>query len=252
MRFASLGSGSRGNATLLSQRATHLLVDCGFSVRETQRRLARIGLSADVLSGIVVTHEHHDHIHGVVSLARKFQIPVYMTRGTCSKLNALDNPYWHPIEPDHDFSVADIHCHPFTIPHDAAEPVQFVFSDGATRLGLLTDTGMITAHIVANLYRLDALLVECNHDLAMLARSDYSASLRARVGGDYGHLNNTQAAQLLSRIDYSGLQHIVAMHLSQQNNTPALAQAALAAVLGCSADEIPVADQADGFDWRTV
>jgi phosphoribosyl 1,2-cyclic phosphodiesterase len=252
VRFASLGSGSRGNATLIAHGTTYLLVDCGFSVRETEKRLARLNVSATQLTAIVVTHEHQDHSQGVAALARKFRLPVYMTAGAQQGYAWGELPEQQTIEPECDFSIDAIQCHPFTVPHDAAEPVQFVFSDGAHRIGLLTDTGKITAHIVESLSQLDALLLECNHDLALLQQSDYPATLKARVGGDYGHLNNTQAAQLLERIDCSELQHVIAMHLSQHNNTPRLAQQALAAVMNCAAADIPTADQLTGLDWRSV
>ncbi len=252
MRFASLGSGSRGNATLIAHGATQLLVDCGFSARETEKRLARLQLAATDITAIIVTHEHQDHSQGVAAMARKYGLPVYMTAGAQRGYAWGELPDLQYIEPECGFSIDDIQCHPFTVPHDAAEPVQFVFSDGQDRIGLLTDTGNITAHIIANFVQLDALLLECNHDLTMLQQSDYPASLKARVGGDYGHLNNTQAARLLEGIDCSGLQHVVAMHLSQQNNTPRLAQQALSVVLNCDLTDIPVADQATGLPWHSL
>lgn len=252
MRFASLGSGSRGNATLIAHGTTQLLVDCGFSARETEKRLARLQLSATDITAIIVTHEHQDHSQGVAALARKFRLPVYMTAGARNGYAWGELPSVNYIEPECSFSIDEIECHPFTVPHDAAEPVQFVFGDGDSRVGLLTDTGNITAHIIANLAQVDALLLECNHDLAMLQQSDYPASLKARVGGDYGHLNNAQAARLLEKIDCSGLQHVIAMHLSEQNNTPQLAQQALAAVLNCAVTDIPIADQAIGLPWHSL
>lgn len=252
MRFASLGSGSRGNATLISHQDTNLLVDCGFSVRETERRLAIFGMSPAQIAAILVTHEHQDHAQGVGALARKYRLPVYLTNGTHQASNLGELPDCQLIEPECEFAIGAVECDPFTVPHDAAEPVQFVFSDGARRLGLLTDTGRITAHIVEKLRQLDVLLLECNHDVTMLANSGYPPSLKQRVGGEYGHLNNDQATALLGRIDCTRMQHVVAMHLSQQNNTPQLARQALAKELDCAPDDIAVADQQTGLDWRTI
>lgn len=252
MRFASLGSGSRGNATLISHRNTCILVDSGFSVRELERRLQKFTMTPSDLTAIVVTHEHQDHSQGVAALARKYQLPVYTTSGARTAMQWGDLPTWERIEPETAFAIDDIVCDPFTVPHDAAEPVQFVFSDGQRKLGLLTDTGKVTSHIVEKLYQLDGLMLECNHDAAMLAKSDYPDTLKRRVGGDYGHLNNQQSAQLLAQVDCSRLLHIVAMHLSQQNNSPERARAALVPVLGCDPDEIAVADQATGFDWLDI
>lgn len=252
MRFASLGSGSRGNATVVSHRKTCVLVDCGFSMRETEQRLQRLHVDPQHLTAIVVTHEHQDHRQGVGAMARKYSLPVFMTRGTQAANAWGELETWTAIEPETIFSIGDIELTPFTVPHDAAEPVQFVFSDGDKRLGLLTDTGMITAHIIEQLTGLDALLLECNHDAAMLQDSDYPPTLKQRVGGDYGHLNNAQAADLLCKIKRSDLQHVAAMHLSQQNNQPQLAQRALAQSMGCAFAEILVADQLLGLDWLSI
>jgi phosphoribosyl 1,2-cyclic phosphodiesterase len=210
LRFASLGSGSRGNATLISHQDTNLLIDCGFSVRETERRLAVFGMSPTQLAAILVTHEHQDHVQGVGALARKYQLPVYLSNGTHQAIRWGELPECRLIEPECEFTIGAVWCDPFTVPHDAAEPLQFVFDDGDHRLGLLTDTGRITAHIVEKLQQLDVLLLECNHDVTMLANSGYPPSLKQRVGGEYGHLNNDQATALLGRIDSTMLQHVVA------------------------------------------
>ena len=175
-----------------------------------------------------------------------------MTCGTHAANNWGELADWTAIEPETVFTIDDVELTPFTVPHDAAEPVQFVFSDGAMRLGLLTDTGMITTHIIEQLSGLDALLLECNHDTTLLQDSEYPPSLKQRVGGDYGHLNNSQAADLLRKIKRTDLQHVVAMHLSQQNNKPQLAQQALAQSLDCAIEEIFVADQLLGLDWLTI
>ena len=254
MRFAILGSGSKGNATLIEDAATCLLVDCGFSVRETERRLARLGRSADALTAILVTHEHQDHLGGVGALARKYGIPVWLSagtaRGAARRLGEL--PDLRLINCHSDFSIDDLQIHPFPVPHDAREPCQFVVNNGRHRLAMLTDTGHATAHILRQLDGCEALILECNHDERMLNEGPYPPALRARVAGGLGHLSNAQAAGLLQELDSSGLQHLVAAHLSEQNNRPDLASSALSEVLGCAPRWIALADQGDGLDWREI
>ncbi len=252
MRFASLGSGSRGNATLIEQDKTCVLVDCGFTLKEIERRLARLHHDAARLTAILVTHEHADHVSGVGALTRKYALPVWMTPGTWSLRRFGDLPKLNFFNSHESFAIEDLHLRPFPVPHDAREPCQFVFESGAHRLGLLTDTGCCTPYIEKMLDACDALLIECNHDSGMLAEGSYSPSLKHRVGGSLGHLNNAQAAQLLTRLDSSRLQHLVAMHLSEKNNTPVLAQEALSKALGCEPEWIGIADQYDGLAWRAL
>lgn len=253
IRFALLGSGSEGNALVVQVDSTTVLMDCGFSVSETITRLARLDIQAEQLDGILVTHEHSDHIAGVARLARKFDIPVWMTHGTSRFQHAaFADIAVTEINPHSSFSVGDIQVQPILVPHDAGEPVQYVFGDGACRLGVLTDTGHATPHIESILSGCHALVLECNHDEEMLRNGRYPASLKQRVGGRYGHLNNTQAAALLSHLDTTRLQHIVAAHLSQQNNLPKLAVEALSGVLGCTEEWVAVADQQQGLGWREI
>jgi phosphoribosyl 1,2-cyclic phosphodiesterase len=251
MRFASLGSGSRGNATLVEQGETLLLIDCGFSLRETERRLLRLGRDPAQVSAVLVTHEHGDHISGVALFARRYGVPVWLSAGThaaCSNGIAGSQIFNSHAA----FAIGELEVTPYPVPHDAREPTQFVFGNGEHRLGVLTDAGSLTPHIERQLSACDALLLECNHDRAMLANGVYPPMLKVRVGGDYGHLSNDQAGTLLRRIDCSRLQHIVAAHLSDKNNTPQLAVAALATALDCSHDWIGVAHQDDGLDWREL
>jgi len=254
MRFASLGSGSEGNALAVQVGQTCILMDCGFSLAETVSRLARLGLDAGKLNGIVVTHEHGDHISGVARLARKYSIPVWLTHGTrlmCSKvLGGLSG--MTEIIPNHSFTIGEMRILPYPVPHDAAEPVQYIFTDGVKRLGVLTDTGCITPHIETTLNGCDALVLECNHDSVMLANSDYPFSLKQRIGGRFGHLNNADAGALLAKLDNSRLQHIVAAHLSHKNNTRQLAVEALSRAIGSETSRITVATQQEGLTWCEI
>jgi phosphoribosyl 1,2-cyclic phosphodiesterase len=252
MRFASLGSGSRGNATLVEYQGSMVMIDCGFSCRETERRMARLGCHPAELAGLLVTHEHGDHVRGVAPLARKYGFPVWLTHGTRHVLRDSDMPSMQDIDPAARIDIGGLRIQPFTVPHDAREPCQFTLQAGTRRLGLLTDTGCITPHIVASLGACDALLLECNHDAAMLASGPYSRFLQQRVGGPLGHLSNVQAAGLLAQLDTSRLQHLVAAHLSDKNNQPALARTALAMAMGCEPDWVGIADQEAGMDWRTI
>ena len=255
MRFASLGSGSEGNALLVEASGgtttTRVLLDCGFSAKEVERRLARLDCRAEDLDAIVITHEHTDHIGSALTLARKWSIPLYMSWGTARAVGAdeASNVELNVLWGDESVAIGDVSVLPYTVPHDAREPLQYVFSDGACRLGVLTDVGVSTPHITSVLSGCDALVLESNHDVAMLAASRYPPSLKARIGGTHGHLNNDAAAAILASLDRSRLRHLVAAHLSQQNNLPHLAQAALAGALGASAIDVAVATQAEGFDW---
>lgn len=254
MRFASLGSGSRGNCLIVDAGASKLLLDCGFALRTTVERLARLGIAPEEIAGVLVTHEHSDHIAGVFKFASRYRIPVYLTHGTREAAPAAGSrlPDCHVIDSHAPFAIGALEVRPFPVPHDAREPVQYAFSDGAHCLGVLTDSGSITQHIVAMLGACDALVLECNHDSEMLAASSYPAMLKRRIAGNFGHLANEQAAALLRQISTARLQHIVAAHLSEQNNRPPLAARALASALGCGEAWIGLADQENGFAWREL
>ncbi|HET7306197.1 MAG TPA: MBL fold metallo-hydrolase [Gammaproteobacteria bacterium] len=252
MRFASLGSGSRGNGTLIEADGTCLLVDCGFSIAETEHRLARLKRRPEDIDAILITHEHADHVRGVARFAARFNIPVRATAGTLAACGRYRIGVAEPFNAHEGFAIGGLEITPIAVPHDAREPTQFLFSDGARRLGLLTDSGHITAHITRTLSVCDALILECNHDEAMLVGGPYPPRLKQRVGGLLGHLSNAQAAGLLGGLDVSRLQHLVAAHLSEHNNTPVHARAALAEAVGCAAEWIAVADQEEGLDWREL
>lgn len=252
IRFSSLGSGSEGNGLLVESGKSRLLLDCGFSVAETVRRLERIGVAPDSVDAILVTHEHDDHVGGVTRFSRRFGTPVYLSYGTYAAATRGDFADVVVIDSHTPFTVGDLEVFPYPVPHDAREPTQFVFGDGAVRLGVLTDAGASTPHIEAMLTGLDALVLECNHDSEMLRNSAYPDRLKDRISGRLGHLDNTQAAQILANIDRSGLQHVVAAHLSQKNNKPELAAAALAGTMGCEVGWITVATQDEGFGWCSI
>jgi phosphoribosyl 1,2-cyclic phosphodiesterase len=254
MRFASLGSGSEGNGLVVECGETRVLIDCGFGVRDAAARLGRLGLAPSSLTAILVTHEHSDHVGGVPAFAGRHGIPVWATFGTLAAVSARFEGMTqvYGFDSHERFAIDALEIIPVPVPHDAREPVQYVIGDGARRLGVLTDIGVSTAHVEASLSGCDALVLECNHDLGMLEAGDYPYPLKKRIAGRLGHLDNEAAAEILSRIDTSRLAHIVAAHLSQQNNTPELARAALASALGCPADWIGIAEQANGFDWREL
>lgn len=253
MRFASLGSGSRGNALLVECGKTRVLIDAGFGPREMVRRLGRLGLASGDVDAVLVTHEHSDHIGGAFACARRFGWSLQLTHGTLAASRDHGTDVCTRIIDSHDaFSIGDISVHPFPVPHDAREPVQFVLTDGARRLGVLTDAGHVTPHMVAMLDDCDALVLECNHDVAMLEQGKYPPALKRRIGGLWGHLDNAAAASLLARIGIGKLQHVLAAHLSEENNSPRLARAALSAALGCEQDWIGIATQEDGFPWREL
>lgn len=254
MRFASLGSGSQGNSLVVEAGGTRLLLDCGFGLAASVARLARLGLVPGDISAIVVTHEHDDHIGGVARLARHHHIPVWLTPGTLAGFEALfaGVAQVRMIHNYEAFEVGDLRVRPFPVPHDAREPAQYVFDDGARRLGVLTDAGCSTRHIEETLSGCDALVLECNHDAEMLRRSSYPQKLRERIASRFGHLDNDAAADLLRRLDNGRLKHLVAAHLSQENNHPELARAALAGAMNCAPEWIAIADQDEGLAWRQI
>jgi phosphoribosyl 1,2-cyclic phosphodiesterase len=252
MRFASLGSGSEGNGLVVEAGDTRVLIDCGFAVKDTVARLQRLGIEPESISAILVTHEHADHIGGVAAFAARYGTPVWLTFGTLQtmgeRLARLERIYG--FDSHETFALGALEVRPFPVPHDAREPVQFVVGDGVHRLGVLTDIGVSTPYVEISLSGCDALVLECNHDLGMLDSGDYPWPLKQRIASRYGHLHNEAAAALLAALDTSRLKHIVAAHLSKQNNTPDKARAALAKTLNCTPDWIGIADQDDGFGWR--
>ena len=181
---------------------------------------------------------------------------VYLTYGTLIALEAegkrLDGVKTVLVMGKESLAIGDLEVEPFTVPHDAREPVQFILSDGAARLGVLTDIGVSTPHVERTLSGLDALVLECNYDRDMLWGGAYPKWLKERIAGPYGHLDNLESERLLGALDRSKLKHVIGAHLSQQNNRPELARACLARAMGCSEDWIGLATQDDGFEWRSL
>lgn len=251
MQFSSLGSGSKGNATLVRAGSTLVMIDCGFSLRETLRRMARLGVSPEQLDAILVTHEHSDHCSGVAALSRKYHVPVYLTHGTLGTGRCEGSHEARCFNCDESFEVGEIGVRAVAVPHDAAEPCQYVINWRQCSLGILTDLGSITPHVVENFSACDGLVLEFNHDLPMLESGEYPPQLKRRVGGDWGHLNNEQAVELLRQIDHRGLSRLVVAHISEKNNRRELAEAALLSLLD-TLDGVVFACQAEGFGWQEL
>lgn len=257
LRFRSLGSGSSGNATLVEARSgaqlTRVLVDCGLGIRVLERRLAIAGLRFGDIDGIFVTHEHSDHVGCARPLALRERIPVWMSEGTWSARGAQDYDGLLNLAADAStIEVGHLQIDPFAVPHDALEPLQLTCTDGARRLGVLTDLGHAPPAVLASLQGCHALLLECNHEPDMLERSAYPPLLKRRVGGDHGHLANAQAADILGSLRHEQLGEVVAAHLSRKNNLPGLARAALAGALGRQPADVLVADATEGTGWIRV
>lgn len=253
IRFKSLGSGSTGNATVVQARdgtcTTHLLVDCGLGIRQLDKRLGQAGMLAEQVDAIFITHEHADHIGCAQALALRERIPVYMSEGTWLGLGQPDFQGLLRIARDsEEIGIGALQVRPFTVPHDAREPLQLTCTDGASRLGVLTDLGHGTPHVISHLAGCATLLLECNHDPGMLESGPYPYFLKRRVGGGWGHLANEAAAAIAQAVLAHGLKRVVAAHLSEQNNRPELARAALTASLGDGV-EVHVADGPSGSGW---
>ena len=248
MKYASLGSGSQGNSTVIASDRGLILVDCGFTVKETERRMARLGLSPSQLNAVIVTHEHGDHIKGVGPLARRYKMPVYMTSGTYHQSSVGTIPHLHLIEGYQAFAVEDMEIRPVAVPHDAREPSQYVIRSNDKQLGILTDLGSVSEHVYEQYRGCHGLILEANHDPKLLANGPYPPSLKRRVGGPWGHLSNGQALQFLEEIYCDQLCHLVVAQISQKNNCFDLVKNEFQA--WCERIEtVLFACQDEGFSW---
>lgn len=249
MQLASLGSGSKGNATLVRCEQTCILIDCGFSLSQVEKRLHKLSVSAADIDAILVTHEHSDHGSGVLKLALKYSIPICMTIGTGRALNI---EHYRIINGGQEMTIGTLHVQIVTVPHDAAEPVQFVFTHltSGRRLGVLTDSGHITSHMKQSYDALNGLLLEFNYDEGMLENGSYPAHLKRRIAGKHGHLSNAQSLDLLRRIDTSKLDTLIAAHISEKNNSPDIVGALLRKEMNIG--EPVLACQQDGFEWIRI
>ncbi len=251
MRFTSLGSGSEGNATVICSGHTRILLDCGFSLKGLKPRLEEKGICPSSLNAILVTHEHIDHIRGAGALARRFNLPVYATQGTFATGRMGTIPKAVVIAADTTEAVGDIRIHVHAVPHDAKEPVQFCFEHDGKWLGILTDAGNIPDALITAYNDVDALIVEANYDVEMLARGPYPPSLKQRVGGHWGHLSNQQCAILVAEQNFERLQHLIIAHVSQKNNSEERVRQAFSHI-PLAQEKMLLASQEDGIDWRTI
>ena len=256
LRFRSLASGSSGNATLIEAsdglHRTRVLVDCGLGLRQLMARLAVEGIGPADLDGIFITHEHGDHIGCAPMLVARYGVPLWTSAGTAqyAAFAGLESAL-NLVRDGQVFAIGGIQFHPFTVPHDAREPLQLRCTDGDRVLGLMTDIGHVTGHALAALAGCHALVLESNHDVELLAQSRYPDFLKRRVGGQHGHLSNVQAAAALGALRHDRLNTVVAAHLSERNNRPELVSRAFAAVLGCGEADVLLAER-HGRGWLDV
>jgi len=252
IQFSSLGSGSKGNGTLVVFGATIILVDCGFSIKESIRRLAIKRIKPEQLTAILVTHEHSDHISGVAGLANKFSIPVWINVGTSLHKKAVPIRNSNLFNSHHPFEIGAMTITPVPVPHDSREATQFLFSACDIKLGILTDVGHITQHIIDAYAGCAALLLEFNYDYEMLINGKYPYSLKQRVAGNLGHLSNDQAIRFLQMFDSSKLEMLTVMHRSEENNSEEIIREKLESLIEINSVGYFFAEQGDGFGWRKI
>lgn len=225
MRFCVLGSGSRGNATYLESGGTSILIDAGMSGVELQKRLAAVGVELAAINAILITHEHNDHVQGVGVLSRRAKIPVYANTATFTAAAKVVNKLYSykEFETGGVFCINNLKIHPFSISHDAEDPVGFRISDGNVSFGYCTDTGKVSRLMLHRLASCQALVLESNHDIEMLQNGKYPPYLKQRIRSSQGHLDNKEAAVFLEGLAHEDLQHVVLAHLSEENNHPDIA-----------------------------
>lgn len=229
MRLCSIASGSSGNCAYVGSEATHLLVDVGISGKRTEFGLRELGLTGRDIDGILITHEHSDHINGLSVLAKKYEIPIYATPGTIGAIRknpgakTLDEELFHEVWGDKKLTIKDLTINPMHISHDAAQPVGYRISYGSRKVAVCTDLGIYNDYTVECLKGMDAVLLEANHDVNMLQVGPYPYYLKQRILGEKGHLSNENSGRLLCRILHDGLKTVLLGHLSKENNLPELA-----------------------------
>lgn len=229
MNLCSICSGSSGNCIYVGDTGTHIMVDAGVSGKKMESGMNEIDLSLKDMDGILITHEHSDHVKGLGVVARKYGIPIYATRGTITaiqgmkQLGQIPEELFHEIKADRDFKINDVLVRPFEISHDAAEPVGYRFEKGEKSIGIATDLGEYSDYTIDKLQGVDVLLLEANHDVHMLQVGAYPYYLKQRILGKRGHLSNETSGQLLSRILHDGLKTVLLGHLSKENNYEELA-----------------------------
>lgn len=229
MRLCSIASGSSGNCIYAGTEATHVLVDAGISGKRVENGLKELGLCARDLDGILVTHEHNDHVSGLGVLSRRYGIPIYATAKTadairgCKSLGAIPDGLFYEVRADEPFRIKDLTVNPMRISHDAADPVGYRFFYGNKRAAVCTDLGTYNDYTVECLKGMDVLLLEANHDVNMLQVGSYPYLLKQRILGNRGHLSNENSGRLLSRVLHDNLKKVVLGHLSHENNLPELA-----------------------------
>lgn len=246
--LASLGSGSRGNGTLVEIGGELLLIDCGFSCRQAEQRLRRLGVSAGDLSAILVTHEHSDHIGGVAALAYKYALPVYASYGTIRATR--DALRGHAFDSHAAFRIGAVTVHPVIVPHDAREPTQFRLEHDGVRIGVVSDLGHVTPFVIEQFSGCDGLLMESNYDPQMLRDGRYPEPVKRRIAGNLGHLSNAQAAAFLDGIAHPAAQVVVG-HVSEQNNHPELLAESFEPLRSRVAS-LTFATQSEGIAWIEI
>lgn len=254
MRLCSIASGSSGNCIYVGSQATHLLIDAGISCKRIEEGLKNLELTGRDLDGILITHEHSDHIGGLGVLAKKFDVPIYATKGTIEAMkkysgtSKIDSERYIEITEDKRFTLKDLTVNPMRISHDAAQPVGYRVGYGNRTVGVCTDLGTYNEYTVECLKGLNSILIEANHDVNMLQVGPYPYYLKQRILGDRGHLSNEKSGRLLGRILHDDLKHIILGHLSKENNIPELAYEAVRM-------EITMGDtpyKAEDFDIRVA
>ncbi|BEQ14009.1 MBL fold metallo-hydrolase [Desulfoferula mesophila] len=226
LSFCTLASGSKGNCIYVAAGEQAVLIDCGLSARETIRRIEARGLSPHAVKAILITHEHTDHTRGVRVLAKRLRIPALATEATWAAAKDTDAVRYQPMCAGRGLEMAGIQVHPFSVPHDAADPVGLVLTAGGVSLGVATDLGAPTGLVRRRLAGCAGLVLEHNHDARLLAEGSYPPWLKQRVRSAQGHLSNDQGAELLAELIHPGLKQVVLAHLSEQNNRPELARRA--------------------------